>query len=111
MKTGILYVESRPSSPDLLEEYHTWYDEVHLGEVLALDGIVAARRLAPVADAGPFVAIYELEAEDLTAVVADLMNAVADGRVAMSSAIQTEPMPAIRLLETTTERLRQPVPR
>jgi hypothetical protein len=43
MAKGIILVESFPSSPDRDEEYNTWYDEVHLGELVALDGFVSAR--------------------------------------------------------------------
>ncbi|EUA30510.1 hypothetical protein I553_4767 [Mycobacterium xenopi 4042] len=50
---GILYVESRPSSPDRDAEYNSWYDEIHLPQLMALDGFVSARRLRPVADDGP----------------------------------------------------------
>lgn len=104
MKRGLLYVESLPSSPERLEEYHTSYDQVHLGQVLGLDGIVAARRLAPVGEEGPYVALYELEAEDLGAVINDLMTAATDGTLDMSEALQLDPMPTIRVLETITDR-------
>ena len=33
MAKGIIYVESRPSSPDREQEYNTWYNEVHLPEL------------------------------------------------------------------------------
>jgi hypothetical protein len=56
MAKGILYVETRPISPDQEAEYHRWY-ETHLADVVAVDGIVAARRFAPIGDDGPFVAI------------------------------------------------------
>ena len=37
MAKGIILVETRPSSPEREQEYNTWYDEVHLGELVALD--------------------------------------------------------------------------
>jgi hypothetical protein len=101
MAKGIMYVESRPSSPDREQEYNTWYDEVHLPELLALDGIVAARRLRPVDGQGPYVAIYDLEGEDLQAI---LDNMIANaGRLQMSDALQLDPAPVPRLFETTIE--------
>ena len=101
MAKGIMYVESRPSSPDREQEYNSWYDEVHIPELLALDGIVAARRLRPVDGDGPYVAIYELEGDDLQAI---LDNMIANaGRLHMSDALQLDPAPIPRVLETTIE--------
>lgn len=102
MAKGIMYVESRPSSPDREQEYNTWYDDVHIPELLALDGIVAARRLRPVNGEGPYVAIYELEGDDLQAIMDNMLaNA---GQLHMSDALLLDPAPVPRLLEVTTER-------
>jgi hypothetical protein len=101
MAKGIIYVETRPSSPDRDQEYNTWYDKVHLGELVALDGIVSARRLRPVDGDGPYVALYEVEADDLQSVLQNLhANA---GKLHISDALQLDPPPAMRLLEVTTE--------
>lgn len=101
MAKGIMYVESQPSSPDREQEYNTWYDEVHLPELLRIDGIVSARRLRPVDGKGPYVAIYEIEGDDLQAV---LDNMIANsGQLHMSDALQLDPAPVPRLFETTTE--------
>jgi hypothetical protein len=101
MAKGVMLVETRPSSPDREQEYNTWYDEVHIPELLALDGIVGARRLRPVDGDGPYVAIYEIEGDDLQAIL-DNMTANA-GRLSMSDALQMNPRPIPRLFETTTE--------
>jgi hypothetical protein len=86
-----------------LAEYNTWYDEVHLRDVVALDGFVSARRLAPVTDGEPFVALYEIECDDLTAAVDGLRAAAQSGALVMSDVLQMDPPPSIRLLEVTTE--------
>lgn len=99
MARGIIYVETYPSSPDREQEYNTWYDEVHLPELVALDGIVAARRLRPVNGAGPYVALYEIEGEDLPAVLKGMSAA----KLTMSSALQLDPPPIPRLLEVITD--------
>jgi hypothetical protein len=65
MPKGIMYVESRPVTAERLAEHHAWYNDTHLRQVVGVDGIVSARRFAPVGDDGPFVAIYEIEADDL----------------------------------------------
>jgi hypothetical protein len=101
MAKGIMLVETRPSSPDREQEYNTWYDEIHIPELLALDGIVAVRRLRPVNGDGPYVALYELEGDNLQAIL-DNMIANAD-QLHMSDALQLDPRPIPRLLEVTTE--------
>lgn len=101
MANGIILVESYPSSPDRDREYNTWYDEVHLPELVALDGFVSARRLRPVDGTGPYVALYEIEGDDLQAV---LDNMIANaGKLTMSDALLLDPAPIPRLLQTTTE--------
>ena len=101
MAKGIILVESYPSSPEREQEYNTWYDEVHLGELMALDGFVSARRLRPVDGNGPYVAIYEIEGDDLQAILNGMFSNA--GRLHMSDALQLDPKPIPRLLETTTE--------
>jgi hypothetical protein len=101
MAKGLILVESRPSSPDRVQEYNTWYDEIHLPELVALDGIVSARRLRPVDGDGPYVALYEIEGDNLQAV---LDNMIANaGKLHMSDALQLDPRPIPRLLATTIE--------
>jgi len=53
MAKGIILVESQSSFPDREQEYNTWYDEVHLVELMALDGFVSARQFRPVNGEGP----------------------------------------------------------
>jgi hypothetical protein len=38
-----------------------------LEQILSVDGIVSARRFAPTSGDGPFIAIYELDCDDLDA--------------------------------------------
>jgi hypothetical protein len=102
MKT-ILHVETWPSSPDRADEYNRWYDEVHLPEVLALDGFVSARRYAPVGDDGPYITEFELEG-DPSAAIAAVVAAGTDGRLNMSDALQTDPRPKMRVLRLVTEK-------
>lgn len=61
---GSLYVESKISQPDVLDEksYLKWYDEEHIPEILATGGIKSARRFKnvdPAADK-PYLALYPL---------------------------------------------------
>jgi hypothetical protein len=67
MARGIIYVETKPASPDREAEYHNWYNDTHLEQILSVEGIVSARRFAPTTGDGPFIAIYELDCDDLDA--------------------------------------------
>ena len=101
MKT-ILHVESWPSSPDRVDEYNRWYSEVHLPEVLALDGFLSARRFAPTTDDGPHITVFEL-AGDGQAAIRTVVAAGTEGRLTMSDAMQLDPRPNMRLLRVITE--------
>ncbi|GAA4553704.1 hypothetical protein [Pseudonocardia xishanensis] len=76
-------------------EYHRWYDEIHLDEILALPGFVGARRydFSPAGVRGAAepptgnLAVYELQGDPAAAVQAlvaaratlQLSDALADG--------------------------------
>jgi len=99
MTTGILYVETRPVSAEREAEFHRWYEEVHIPEVVALEGFVSGRRYAPVTDEGPYVAIYEIDAEDPSTAFQALIEAIGAGRLQMTDAMQMDPAPTLRLLK------------
>jgi hypothetical protein len=104
---GILVVESNPTSPEREADYNDWYSNTHLGEVCALPGIISARRYKVHGDGGPladpsrrqYLAIYELEADDLSQPFEELGKAAADGRIQMSDALQMSPPPAVTVFE------------
>jgi hypothetical protein len=63
--TGLLYVESKITRPDILDEetYFKWYDEDHIAEIMKTSGIKSARRFKNV-DPGadkPYLAMYPME--------------------------------------------------
>ncbi|EME54291.1 hypothetical protein G352_23696 [Rhodococcus ruber BKS 20-38] len=103
MAKGVLYVETRPTSEELTEEYNQWYDYTHLPEVVAVEGIMSARRLVPVNADGPYVAMYEVEGDDLEAIVANLVAAAQAGAIKLSPALSSDPPPVMRLLQQTSE--------
>jgi hypothetical protein len=94
-----MYVESRPASPDRVDEFNRWYDEVHVPEVLRLDGFLSAQRFKPVDGDGTFVAIYEIEGDDLGALFASLAAAAQTGVIKLSDAMSMDPPPIVRILE------------
>jgi hypothetical protein len=86
---GVLIVMSEPVAGEDAT-YNEWYDGVHLPEVLAVPGFRAARRfvaepsvhgeLPPV----PYMAIYEIEGDDLGAVQANLSAAARQMQISAS---------------------------
>lgn len=69
------------------DEYNAWYDETHVHDILAIPGVQSARRFdavpqSPNAPPAPYLAIYEIEADDISAVIAEL------GRRAMAGEIR-----------------------
>ncbi|WP_306320049.1 MULTISPECIES: DUF4286 family protein [unclassified Streptomyces] len=102
MARYVLHVESRPASPEVEDEFNRWYDEVHIPEVVALDGIVSAVRFTPTAPDGPYIAHYALEGDPEQA-VKNLSAAAADGRLGMSDTLRTAPAPRMHILKVATE--------
>lgn len=76
------------------EEYHHWYQHVHLPQVIACDGFVSAQRFKLAADltdgkAKPYLAIYEIETDDLTAMLAAVAAKSGTELLSVSEAIDT----------------------
>jgi len=73
------------------EAYHRWYDEVHIAEVLGLDGFLTGERFQPVplAPDAPapetYLAIYEIETDDVGALLQQLNT----GKMDISHALDT----------------------
>jgi hypothetical protein len=105
MPKAIMFVQSKPSSPDRDAEYNDWYTNTHLPDVLEIPGITAARRfkasdVAPPADGAPdYCAVYELDVDDLSAVMPELAARFSDGRMRMSDAMEMDPAPSFVIYE------------
>jgi hypothetical protein len=97
MPKGIMYVETMPVSPDREDEYHKWYNDIHLPQILSVDGIVSARRFAPSNGNGPFIAIYELDCDDLDAAVQRLGELGASGKLTGLEKLAMDPKPVPRV--------------
>jgi hypothetical protein len=66
----VLVVETAPSSPDRDAEYNDFYNNIHLAELLRVPEIKSARRFRRIGDGEyPYLAIYEVEADDLSTVL------------------------------------------
>jgi hypothetical protein len=74
-------------------EYNEWYSDVHIADVLKLDGIVAARRfklaaMDPPQDGHrPYLALYEIETDDVSEIPGAIKRAVEEGRMPLSDAL------------------------
>lgn len=98
MPRAVYVVYSSPASPDREDEYNDWYDQVHLGEVCAIDGVSGATRYELAGVGGDdsttkYLAVYQIEADDPQAVIDDIAVAAGDGRLNMSDVLQMEPPP------------------
>ena len=92
-----MYVESMPVSPDREADYHKWYNDTHLAEIASVEGIVSARRFAPADGNGPFVAVYELDSDDLGGAVERLAALYQSGRMSSLEHLQLDPPPLTRV--------------
>lgn len=103
MAKGIYLVATGPADPTREDEYNDWYDRVHIPELCATPGFVSARRFRAVGDLGvgghPYLAIYELEADDLEAAVAELSRRSREGIIAKSDALGLDPLPIVVIYE------------
>lgn len=107
MPKAVMVVLTQPSDPAREDEYNEWYDNVHVPEVCAIPGFVGARRYK-VTDAGPFpvdpaapayLAIYELDSDDLAATCKELAVRAGDGRMQTSDVLATDPLPSVVVYE------------
>ena len=107
MPKGVMVVQSRPVSAEREDEYNKWYDEAHMPDIRQIPGFVSARRYR-VRDAGSvtadpatptYLAIYEIEADDLNVPLNELSARSAEGRVRRSDALQTDPRPVVTFYE------------
>jgi hypothetical protein len=76
-----------------VQEYNRWYDERHIPDVLAVDGVISAERshlLTSNREDGPrqqYLAIYEIESDDLDATLAEIRARWGTQRMPMSDAL------------------------
>jgi hypothetical protein len=101
---GVMVVKTG-CEPGREDEYNDWYRNTHIPEVLAVPGFVGARRykVHQGADGAPpshlYLSIYEIEADDLTAPMAELRARSVAGRTTPSVGAQADPPPVVTLYE------------
>jgi hypothetical protein len=80
------------------EEFNRWYDGVHLPQLLAIPGLVSARRYRldqrqmRGTRSRPFeyLTLYEIESDDPKSVGDQIIERALDGRVVVSKALDVE---------------------
>jgi hypothetical protein len=101
MVNTLLFVETRPESPQRVDEYHKWHDDVHVPEMLTIDGFIAARRWAADDDES-FITLYEINA-DLDTAKANLRAAYQSGRMSKPVAVDSTSPPVMRYLSLVSQ--------
>jgi hypothetical protein len=99
MPRGKLIVVNEPASPEVEEEYNAWYDGDHLPHFLAsVPTITGAKRYriapgqnSPIPGAPRYLAIYDIEADDVMDAFRQLRRATMDGKVIMTDQIRSDP--------------------
>jgi hypothetical protein len=100
MAKTLLLVESKPESAQLVEEYHKWHEQIHMLEMLGVDGLVSARRWqADVGSRGVDIGVDFAEGDEGS----NLTAALRDGRMSKPVAVLTQPPPASRYLSLVGE--------
>ena len=87
MAKAVLIVTSSPASPEQESDFNRWYDEVHVGQIKAaipaITTVCRYKQLDVEQAGGParYVAVYEMDSEDIPAALAALDAAMTAGNV------------------------------
>lgn len=110
MARAQLIAYTSPSSPEQEEAFNKWYEQVHIPQVVErIPGVVGGHRLrlatAQIAPASGlpsrrYMAVYELDTDDLQALANRLAEALGDGTLDLTDAIDmTEFAPVMHFYE------------
>jgi hypothetical protein len=91
MGKWLLVVESNCTDPKKEKEYHDWYNNIHIQDILKTKGFKKATRYQlqevtkSTGEKAQFLAMYEIEADDLSTVLAkhseNMKSVQAQGRM------------------------------
>lgn len=97
MAKYVLMVLTRPASPEREDEFNQWYTETHIREVTDAPGFTGARRLklvdafkSPQTPEQPYLALYEVETDDIGSVLAEVGARSQDGRIEANDVMVVE---------------------
>ena len=77
------------------DEYNDWYDSTHIHDICSLPGVKSGRRFtafegSPNPTPGPYLAIYEIETDDLQGLMAEMFRRSQAGEMSVSDALDFE---------------------
>jgi hypothetical protein len=78
------------------QDYNDWYQNIHLRDLLAIDGFKSAQRfrlkqaVVPEPPPLPYLAIYEIETNDIDGAIKELIARAESGRIVVSDALSSE---------------------
>ena len=94
MPKAIMLVWSSPSDPSREDEYNKWYDSEHLPDVLKLAPFTGATRykvsdaqFAPVETPAKYIAIYDVDTDDLSTIPQTMADAFMSGQLPMNDVL------------------------
>ena len=96
------------AAPGREDEFFAWYDKEHIPEALAQPGMIRGARFdvrwVQGAEALPqwqYATIFEVDAEDPEAAIANMRAAVRDGQIAMADAVDRSSLAIMSLGRAT----------
>jgi hypothetical protein len=77
------------------DEYNAWYDGTHIHDICAIPGVKSGRRYdaiptTPHPQPAPYLAIYEIEADDPAQVLGEMMRRSEAGEMTMTDSLNLE---------------------
>jgi hypothetical protein len=82
------------------QEYNDWYSNQHLSDLLATPGVISARRfklsgtqIGEVAQTYQYLAIYDIEADDVATFIQEMMARTGTSAMAISTAMSPNVSP------------------
>ncbi len=113
MASWILAIETNCVDPSREGEFNDWYDNTHLPDVLETPGILRGTRyenMSPDEEQGKYVALYEVDTEDMDQLLADLWEVTTkkgeEGR--WSELVDTVSIRGYRQITSTMDSRTQP---
>jgi hypothetical protein len=94
------------ATPGRDEQFNEWYTKEHIYDVIKVPGFMAAQRFRAVREPGSpetkfqYLAVYELEADDVDAALADLADRYGKPQMAASDAL--DPTTYVMVCEALT---------
>ena len=101
MPKGVMVVRTKPAE-GREDEFNDWYTNTHVPEILSVPGFVRARRFKAV-DGDHYLAVYDIDADDITGPPAAFRAKSEAGETVRSDAMQLDPPPTVTLYEQISE--------